>query len=168
MSTLAAVASVLVMLAATPAVAHDFRVGALSIGHPWSRATPRRATTGAGYLSITNTGTEPDRFISGSVEVASGFELHRTSVADGVVSMRPLEGGLEIRAGETVELKPGGTHIILVNLKDPLEQGKRFSGTLVFEKAGTAQVEFLVLQVGSSGRRHDEHDAGRTNAGEAR
>lgn len=167
MSALATVASILVLTAAMPAFAQDFRVGSLNIGHPWSRATPGGATTGAGYLTITNTGPEPDRLLAGSVEVASGFELHKTSVAEGVASMRPLEGGLEIRSGESVELKPGGTHIMLVNLKGPLEAGMRFSGTLVFEKAGAAQVRFEVRQVGSSGPRHDEHGAAHTGAGKS-
>lgn len=168
MSTLAMIASFLVLTAAIPAFAQDFRAGSLNIGYPWARVTPGGATTGAGYLTITNTGTGPDRLITGSVEVASGFELHRTSVTEGVASMRPLEGGLEIRAGETVELKPGATHIMLVNLKGPLKAGMRFSGTLVFEKAGTAQVQFLVSQVGPSGGRHDEHGAAHTVAGKAR
>lgn len=168
MSTLTAVTSVLVMLAAIPALANDFRVGSLSIGNAWSRATPRGATTGAGYLKITKTGTESDRLLGGSVEVAAGLELHRTSLAEGVASMRPLEGGLEIQAGETVELKPGAAHMMLVNLKGPLKEGMRFSGTLVFEKAGTTRVEFVVLQVGSSGHRHHEHDSAHAGGARAR
>jgi periplasmic copper chaperone A len=73
--------------------------------------------------------------------------------------MRPLEAGLEIRPGETIELKPGGIHVMLVNLKGALKEGSRFSGTLAFERAGSVPVEFTVqgLGSGSAGGEHDAH-----------
>lgn len=137
--------------AATPASAHDYKAGPLTIAHPWSRATPGGAKVGGGYLTVTNSGTEPDRLVGGSTPVAERFELHQTTVTDGVASMRPVEGGLVIRPGETVELKPGGTHVMLVNLKGPLKEGSCFPGTLTFEKAGAVPVEFTVQALGASG-----------------
>lgn len=155
----------LIVLAAMPALAHDYQAGSIIIVNPWSRATPGGAKIGVGYLKITNTGPEPDRLIAGSVDIAEFFELHTSTVADGVASMRLIEGGLEIRAGESVELKPGGNHVMLVNLKSPLRAGRRFSGTLTFEKAGPIKVEFVVQQAGSSGGRDSEHGHHHGSAG---
>jgi periplasmic copper chaperone A len=147
------------MTASATALAHDYKVGALAIAHPWSRATPGSAKVGGGYLKVTNTGAEPDRLVGRSSAVAERFELHQTTVADGVASMRPVEAGLAIRPGETVELKPAGVHVMLVNLKGPLKEGSRFSGTLTFERAGTIPVEFAVqsLGSGSGGGEHGAH-----------
>ena len=68
---------------------------------------------------------------------------------NGVMKMRPVEGGLEIKPGQTVTLKPGGLHVMLVELKHPLEQGKAAEATLQFEKAGTVKVAFPVLALGA-------------------
>jgi copper(I)-binding protein len=126
------------------ASARDYKAGTLTIDQPWSRATPGAAKVGAGYMKITNTGSEPDRLIGGTSDAAERFELHETSVSGGVASMRPLEAGIPIRPGETVELKPGAMHVMLVNLKGPLRQGTPFHATLTFERAGVVPVEFTV------------------------
>src|SRR6266581_230067 len=86
--------------------AYDYKVGALEIDHPWSRAVPKGATVAAGYVTIKNTGTEPDRLVSGSTPVAGKFEVHEMSMDKGVMKMRPVPAGVEIKPGETVELKP--------------------------------------------------------------
>src|SRR5512147_2621192 len=117
MKSIAVLFAGMVALAATGAFAHEFKVGDLQIGHPWARATPKGASVGGGYLKITNTGTAPDRRISGSSEVAGRFEVHEMSMDNGVMKMRPVKGGLEIKPGETVELKPGGYHIMMLDLK---------------------------------------------------
>ena len=65
--------------------------------------------------------------------------------------MRPLAGGLEIKAGESVELKPGSFHVMFVGLKRPLEQGQKIKGTLEFQKAGKVQVSLDVQGVGAQG-----------------
>ena len=69
---------------------------------------------------------------------------------NGVMKMRPVEGGLEIKPGETVKLKPSGFHVMLVDLKQPLEQGKTIEATLQFEKAGTIRVEFPIAAIGAT------------------
>jgi copper(I)-binding protein len=139
---------------AAPASAHDYKIGSLHIVHPWARATPKGATVGGGYMKITNSGSAPDRLISGSTPVAERFEVHEMSMDNGVMRMRMLKDGLEIKPGETVELKPGSLHVMMVNLKQPIQEGQRFKGTLVFEKAGTVEVEYAIEPVGGSPKGH--------------
>jgi hypothetical protein len=100
-------------------------------------------------MKITNSGPTSDRLIGGSSDVASKFEVHEMKMENGVAKMRPIKGGLEIKPGETVELKPGSFHVMLVGLKKPLASGDHVKGTLVFEKAGTVTVEYDVVAMGS-------------------
>jgi periplasmic copper chaperone A len=155
MSRLATLLALCAMLIA-PAVAHEYTVGSLHIGHPWSRATPKGAAIGAGYLKITNNGTAPDRLLGGSSEAAKSFELHVMSMENGVMKMRPVEGGIEIKPGETVEFKPESYHVMFVGLKEPLVQGHRVKATLDFEKAGKVAVEFVVESIGAR-QGNDDH-----------
>lgn len=155
MSRLAILLALCAMLIA-PAVAHEYTVGSLHIGHPWSRATPKGAAIGAGYLKITNNGTAPDRLLGGSSEAAKSFELHVMSMENGVMKMRPVEGGIEIKPGETVEFKPESYHAMFVGLKEPLVQGHRVKATLDFEKAGKVAVEFVVESIGAR-QGNDDH-----------
>lgn len=136
-------------LASIPAFAHDYSVGDLHITHPWSRATPKGAPVAGGYLAITNKGSKPDRLVGGSAEVAGRFEIHEMATVDGVMRMRELPKGLEIKPGETVKLEPGSYHIMLMGLKQPLKEGQRVSGTLVFEHAGKVEIEYAVQGMGS-------------------
>ena len=124
--------------------------GDISLDHPWSRATPAGAQVGAGYVTIKNTGAAPDRLLSVSADVAGKVEVHEMSMADGVMKMRAING-LEIAAGKSVELKPGGFHIMFEDLKQPLKMGETVKGALKFEKAGTVPVEFKVEAMGASG-----------------
>ncbi len=142
------------------AYAYDYKVGAIEIDHPWSRAVPKGASVAAGYLTIRNTGSEPDRLMGGSTPVAGRFEVHEMRMDKGIMMMRPVEGGLEIKPGETVELKPQSFHIMMSGLRQPVEQGKPFKGSLVFEKAGTVEVEFAVEPVGAAApsAAHDMHN----------
>ena len=133
------------------ATASAQQAGSLQITGAWARATPKGAQVGGGYLKITNTGSAPDRLVSGSSPVAGKFELHEMSMSGGVAKMRELTNGLDIKPGETIELKPGGNHIMLVGLKQPLERGKVFTATLQFEKAGKFEVEFKVEPIGAPG-----------------
>ena len=141
-------------LAMSAAQAHDYKVGTLEIGHPWTRATPKGATVAGGYLKITNKGTAADRLTGATFTVAPRVEIHEMAMRDGMMRMRPLPNGLEIKPGETVEFKPGSYHIMFMNLKEPLEKGQRIKGTLTFEKAGSIDVEYVVEAIGApaSGR----------------
>jgi copper(I)-binding protein len=140
--------------------AYDYKAGAIEIDHPWSRATPRGASVAAGYMTIRNAGSEPDRLVGGSTPVAGKFEVHEMSTENGVMHMRPVTGGLEIKPGETVELKPQSFHIMMTGLAHPIEMGKPFKGTLVFEKAGPVEVDFSVEAIGATApsTAHDMHD----------
>jgi hypothetical protein len=139
------------------AFAHDYRVGALKISHPWSRATPAGAKVGGGYLSIENTGAEADRLVSVSASVAGRVEVHEMAVTNGVMTMRPLEAGIVVPPGGKIELKPGGFHIMFMELKQPLKQDERLKGTLTFEKAGSVEVEFKVEAVGARAAQPGAH-----------
>jgi periplasmic copper chaperone A len=145
--------------------AYDYKAGAIEIDHPWARATPKGASVAAAYLTIRNTGSEPDRLVGGSTPVAGKFEVHEMSMENGVMRMRPVEGGLKIKPGETVELKPQSLHVMMPGLNQPLERGTSFKGTLVFEKAGPVEVEFNVEAIGAMAPSthdmqdmHDMHD----------
>jgi copper(I)-binding protein len=130
-------------------MAHEFKAGSIEIDHPWSRATPPGAKVAAGYAAIRNTGGEPDRLIAVSGEIAGRTEIHEMAVdANGVMTMRPVAGGIEVPAGGLAELKPGGFHIMFMDLKGGAKEGETFKGTLTFEKAGTIEVEFAVEAMG--------------------
>ena len=124
--------------------------GKLKIEQPWSRATPRGAPVAGGYLKITNTGEASDRLLSGETTIAARFSVHEMAMEAGVMKMRPLAGGLEIKPGATVELKPGGYHVIFEELKGGLSEGQKFKAVLTFEKAGKVQVEFAVGGMGAT------------------
>jgi copper(I)-binding protein len=136
-------------LAVTAASAGDYKAGSLDVSDPWSRATPKGASVAAGYMKIKNNGSTPDRLLEGSSDVASKFEVHEMKIENGVAKMRPVKGGLEIKPGETVELKPGSFHVMFVDLKKPLSAGDHFKGTLVFEKAGPVSIDYDVRAMGS-------------------
>ena len=139
-------------LVAGSASAHEYKAGSIEIKHPWARATPKGSEVAGGYMKLINTGTEPDRLVGGTNENAQKFEIHEMSMDGGVMKMRPLPNGIEIKPGQTVEFKPGSYHLMFVGLKAPFEKGKRVKGTLQFEKAGKVDVEY----VGRGGRRHAE------------
>ena len=145
----AAVAALALAGVATTASAADYDVGTIHIAQPWARATPKGASAGAAYLTITNKGTAPDRVSCVSSDDSAKCQIHTMTMDNGVMKMRPVEGGLEIKPGQTVTLKPGGLHVMLVELKHPLEQGKAAEATLQFEKAGTVKVAFPVLALGA-------------------
>jgi copper(I)-binding protein len=140
---------VLAPLAAVPARAADYDVGSIHIAAPWARATPKGASAGAGYMTITNKGTAPDRVSCVSDDASAQCQIHSMTMEDGVMKMRPVEGGLEIKPGETVTLQPGGYHVMFVGLTHALEQGKSVDVKLKFEKAGTVDVQYAIAAIGA-------------------
>ncbi len=146
-----ALIAVLAALFVSPALAADYTAGSLKISGPWARATPKGAPVGGGYMTITNTGTAPDRLIGGATGISSSFEVHEMSMDGGVMRMRMLDKGLEIKPGETVTLKPGGYHVMFMGLKEQLKQGESFKGTLTFEKAGKVEVEYKIEGIAATG-----------------
>jgi hypothetical protein len=141
-------------------MAADYKIGSLEIISPWSRATPKGAATAIGYMSIKNAGTTPDRLVGGSVDFASDFQLHSMVMEGDVSKMRELNG-VDIAPGQTIEFKPGGSHVMFVGLKHPLTEGEHVKGTLVFEHAGPVQIEYDVQGIGAQsapqGMGHMDH-----------
>lgn len=138
-------------VAALPtAQAQTTSIGSLKIENAWSRATPRSAPVAGGYLKITNTGSAPDRLIGGQSSISGRFSIHEMAMDGGVMKMRPLANGLEIRPGASVELKPGGYHIMFEQLKGGLTEGQAFKATLMFEKAGKVELDFSILGMGAT------------------
>jgi periplasmic copper chaperone A len=140
--------------------AADYKVGSIEIIAPWSRVTPKGAETAIGYMTIKNNGTTPDRLIGGSAEFANTFQMHSMTMENGVSKMRELKE-VEIKPGQSIEFKPGGLHIMFVGVKHPLSKGEHVKGTLVFEHAGTVQIEYDVQGIGAQsaprGMEHMQH-----------
>lgn len=124
------------------AQAHEFKAGAITIGHPYARATAAGQPTGGGFMKFVNAGGN-DKLLSASAEVSKTVELHEMKMEGDVMKMRQVEG-IELQAGKTVELKPGGYHVMFIGLKAPLKAGERFPMKLKFEKAGDVTVEVKV------------------------
>jgi len=135
--------------AAAPAGNDTYKIGDLVVVSPWTRATPGGAKIAGGYLKVTNNGTSADRLIGAVTTSADRVEIHEMSMTDGVMKMRPLADGLTIKPGETVELKPGGFHMMFMDIKQPLKQGDTLKATLTFEKAGKVDVSFGVQAIGA-------------------
>ena len=158
-----AIAAAITLLSVS-AQAHDMKVGDLTVSHAWTRATPPNAKAGGGFVTITNNGSEPDRLVSATSNVAERTEVHEMAVTDGVMTMRELEAGIEIPAGETVTLKPGGLHIMFMGLKGKIVENKDVPVTLTFEKAGTVDIHLSVAPMGSKEMSHD-HGEGHNHDG---
>jgi periplasmic copper chaperone A len=136
-------------LLASPAWAQAYKLGSLEIDQPWTRATAPTAKAGGGFVTITNKGTTPDRLIAARSTVSDKVEIHEMKMDGNVMRMRELDKGLEIPPGATVALKPGGLHIMFMELKAPLAKDTKVPLTLVFEKAGSIDVELPVQAIGA-------------------
>ena len=132
------------------------KAGTLSIAHVWLREPPPAAKAAGGYLTITNEGKVADRLLAVEGDAASTIEVHEMSNVDGVMRMQALDKGLAIEPGQTVELKPGGFHIMFTGLKRALKAGDAVPATLVFEKAGRVAASFNV-ESGRAAAATEEH-----------
>ena len=153
----AAATALLVGSALAQHASRTYKAGSLVIEAPWARATPAGARVAAGYVKITNTGQQPDRLIGGSLPVAGEVAIHAMSMTDGIMRMRRLAQGLEIESGKSVELKPGGHHLMFMGLRDGLKDKQTIKGTLVFEKAGSVEVAYRVAPIGAKSGGHMGH-----------
>ncbi len=148
--TISVVATALSILAGA-ATAAEYTAGDIEISGPWARATPRGAEVAGAYMTVTNKGTTVDRLVAGSSPAAARLEFHTMSMEQGVMKMRPAQGGIELKPGATVVFKPAAFHIMLVGLKAPLKQGQHVKATLQFEKAGKVDIEYVVEAMGANG-----------------
>jgi len=122
-------------------------VGNISVSAAWSRASAGMKRAGAAFLTISNSGTTGDRLIAASTPAAAKAELHTHLMDNGVMKMRQIMA-IDIPAGSTVQLKPGGMHVMLFKLTKTFEQGAHYPLTLTFEKAGDVT---LMVPVGKAG-----------------
>ena len=127
------------------------KVGDLVLVAPWTRQPPDGARVAGGFLKITNNGKTSDRLVGGSAPFAKRFEVHEMAMADGVMKMRELTKGLEIKPGETVELKPGSYHVMYMDITERPKTGTSVKTTLKFEKAGDVTIDVPVVAPGQSG-----------------
>jgi copper(I)-binding protein len=127
----------------------EYTLGSLEIRAPWTRETPKGATIGGGYVEIKNNGAVSDRLLDGSVSVAKLFQIHQTTMDNGVTKMRQVTSGVEIGPGQTLKFEPGSSHFMFVNLTGPLRAGEKVHGTLQFEHAGTIDIDYAVLGMGA-------------------
>jgi periplasmic copper chaperone A len=133
--------------------AHNHEKGEIQVRHPWSRATPAGAKVGVAYMEIRNNGAQPDKLVSISTGAAQRVEMHVTEREGEVMKMRQVKA-FEIPARERYALRPGGSHLMLVDLKQPLKKGERFAMKLQFERAGELEIELEVQELGSRHPRH--------------
>jgi copper(I)-binding protein len=126
-----------------PVVAGDLEISAYR-----AKAMLPGQPVGGGYLTIANKGAAPDRLIAVTSPSAGMVEIHEMKMVDDVMTMRPVEGGLEIPAGATVELKPGGAHLMFMMVTEPFKEGGEVPVTLEFEKAGKVDVKLPVIGLG--------------------
>lgn len=147
MLRLIALAKLLLLATAAGALAQTSTIQA---DHVWARATPGGAKTAAVYMTLVNKGTADDRLLSVSTPVAGVAELHTSTMENGVTRMRPVEA-LDVKPGTPTVLKPGGYHVMLMDLKGPLVAGQSFAVSLTFEKAGRIDVAAVVEKAGAMG-----------------
>jgi len=121
------------------------RHGDLGIEAPWARATPPNARTGAVYLTLVNHGSVTDRLVAASSAAAERVELHAHINESGVMRMTAVNA-VNLAAGERVDLRPGGLHVMLVDLKGPLRENTQVSVTLRFAMAGEITIAVPVLR----------------------
>ncbi len=132
-----------VFLLAAPVSAQQFTAGDITVDQPYAFETAPMARAGGGFLTVVNEGDAPDRLIGVRSELPR-TEIHLSSMQDGIARMERVDA-LDIPAGETVELAPGGYHVMFLGLDgNAFEAGEEIDATLVFETAGEVDVTFTV------------------------
>lgn len=147
--------------AAIPDSGETWSVGGLTISTPYSRATLPNAPVAGGFLTIENTGSDDDRLIAAESDAAGKMEIHEMLMDGDIMKMQELADGLALPAGETIELQPGGYHLMFMDLQRPLVEGDTVNVTLTFETAGTLEIPLTIgafnRRAGDSGGDDDEH-----------
>ena len=151
------IAAPLLLLASLFAAPAPAAAGALIVSTAYSYETPVPGVTAGGYLTLTNSGKQPDRLMRAESPAAKSVELHRMSMDGGMMQMRALPEGLAIAPGETVELAPGGLHLMLFGTAQALRAGDSLPLTLVFKKAGRVPVQLQVRAREDQAAPHAHH-----------
>jgi copper(I)-binding protein len=142
-----------VMFVSGAALAEDFQIKSLRVSNAFSRATPPGAKVAGAFMTIKNAGPDADRLISASSPVAGLVEIHEMAMEGGMMKMRALKG-IDLKPGATVDLQPGGYHVMLEDLKQPLKQGDQVPVKLTFEKAGVLEIKVNVEGMGAAAHTH--------------
>jgi copper(I)-binding protein len=127
----------------------------VTVENAWARATPPGARLAAGYMTLRNSG-EADRLVSVRSPAAEKVQTHVT-IKDGDVSRMRETRGYDVPAKGALELSPGGSHLMLVNIKAPLKEGDKVPLVLRFEKAGEVKTELAVRPLGAATHDHMHH-----------
>ncbi len=138
----------LILLLGGQAYAQTSGQNTIVVERPWARATPAGAKTGAAYVTLVNHGNASDSLLSATTPVAEKVQFHSMSEENGVSHMREMQA-VEVAPGAKVTFSPGGMHIMVVGLKQPLKEGQTFPLTLTFEKAGNVDVTVPIAKVGA-------------------
>lgn len=146
----ALLAACAMMLSLAVSAAQPAKKDAIVLDQAWARATPPGAPVAGGFVTIRNTAKRADRLLSASSPDAGLVEIHAMNMDNGVMRMRRIDDGLAIAANATLELKPGGYHLMFIGPKHPFVQGETITATLRFEQAGTREVRFEVRAMGSA------------------
>lgn len=133
------------MAGANPGTMEPVKVGDLELSAGFTRAMLPNQPVGGGFITITNTGSTDDVLIGAESPSADHMELHEMAMEGDVMKMRPVKNGIPVPAGQTVELKPGGLHMMFMKVTEPFVEGGKVNVKLTFQKAGSVDV---VLPVG--------------------
>ncbi len=151
MRTLFTMAVFGMLLFAHPSLAQDMKHGGIMVEEAWARASAGPAKAGAAYLTLSTMGHDVDRLVEVKSDLANRTELHNHIMEGSVMKMVRVEGGIEVAPGTPTVLQPGGLHVMFMGLKKPFIEGEKLPLTLIFEKAGEVNVEFVVQGVGARG-----------------
>jgi len=139
--------------------AHEFTSNGITVAHPWARATPGGVKVGGAFFEMKAAAGKDDRLIAVRSPVAGNVEIHNHIMDGGVARMRRVDA-IAVAGGRSVVLAPGGYHVMLMDLKQPLKQGNLLKLTLVFETAGEIEVDATVEPIGAMGSHGFDHQPG--------
>ena len=145
---LTSVVLLLLLLSCGPTHAQASGQTTIVVERPWARATPAGARTGVVYVTLINNGSSSDSLVSAATPVADQVQFHSATEENGVSRMREMRT-VDVTPGAKVAFSPGGLHIMVVGLKQPLKEGQTFPLTLTFEKAGKIDVTVPIEKVGA-------------------
>jgi copper(I)-binding protein len=132
------------------ASAHEYSRKGVTVVHPWARATPGGAKVGGAYFEMKADRGHSDRLIGARCAGAGVAELHRDTLENGIAKMRRVNV-IALPGGSSVVLKPGGYHVMPMDLVGPLKEGDLLKLTLVFDRAGEIEVEATIEPLGATG-----------------
>ena len=144
---------ILALISAGSMAEHKFELGQLAVHHPYTRSTAPGQKVAGGFMKIENKGTA-DQLISASSPIASEMQLHTMTMDGNVMRMREVKV-IDVPAKGSVELKPGGLHLMFIDLKSPLKAGESVPVKLKFQKAGEVEVKMPVKDISDGG--HMKH-----------